>query len=328
MSVKILDVKLKELVASDMYRHDWEEIYTNIDPETGREKFGKLLNECSGIITNTRAVYGNFVDTGYRLKVIRDEELYLYCAEKSAKGYSDFYRFIRDKLGISRTETIGLIKVCEMFCGGRNQLPPEFCIYTYSQLLEMTTFEQGTWKKLNAGISVRKMRLLRKYYKRGRWRVSTDTSIEEDLQAALDYALRERREQAEKASKIQFIAPTTDRESKCPTSDSGDRDEELERLRPKYEAAEAERLSRKPRRNEQMEIKENKCPTSDSSEPVKNYDDIPFRVKQLRGEVIQLCTTHPEFFPECNEIMRLARQINARAKEIRLGLIPVDFNVK
>lgn len=106
MSVKILDVKLKELVASDMYRHDWEEIYTNIDPETGREKFGKLLNECSGIITNTRAVYGNFVDTGYRLKVIRDEELYLYCAEKSAKGYSDFYRFVRDKLGISRTETI------------------------------------------------------------------------------------------------------------------------------------------------------------------------------------------------------------------------------
>ena len=101
MSVKILDVKLKELVASDMYRHDWEEIYTNIDPETGREKFGKLLNECSGIITNTRAVYGNFVDTGYRLKVIRDEELYLYCAEKSAKGYSDFYRFVRDKFNMT-----------------------------------------------------------------------------------------------------------------------------------------------------------------------------------------------------------------------------------
>ena len=193
-------------------------------------------------------------------------------------------RFVRDKLGISRTETIGLIKVCEMFCSGTNQLPSDFCIYTYSQLLEMTTFEQGTWKKLNAGISVRKMRLLRKYYKRGRWRVSTDTSIEEDLKAALDYALRERQAQAEKASKIQFIAPTTERESKCPTSDS--------------------------------------------SEPIKNYDDIPFRVKQLRGEVIQLCTTHPEFFPECNEIMRLARQINARAKEIRLGLIPVDFNVK
>ena len=207
MSVQILDIKLKEMIASDMYRRDWEETYTNIEPETGREKFGRLLSECSEIVTNTRSTYGRFIDSGYRLKTIRDEELYLYCAQKTAKGYSDFYCFVRDKLGISRTETIGLIKVCEMFCHGTNELPAEFSGYTYSQLLEMTTFEQGTWKKLNAGISVRKMRLLRKYYKRGHWRVSADTSLAEDLQAALDDALHERQAKAEQASRIQFVAP-------------------------------------------------------------------------------------------------------------------------
>lgn len=323
MSVQILDIKLKEMVASDMYRRDWEEVYTNIDPEQGREKFGRLLETCSEIITNTRSTYGAFMDTGARLKTIRDEELYLYCAEKTAKGYSDFYRFVRDKLGISRTETIGLIKVCEMFCHGSNELPAEFSGYTYSQLLEMTTFEQGTWKKLNAGLSVRKMRMLRKYYKRGHWRVSADTSLEEDLQSALDSALRDRQQKAEQASRIQFVAPGTDN---CPTSDSGETDAELEVLRPKYEASEAARRAQKSRHKEQMSVKDMKCPTSDTSE--KSYDDVPFRIKQLRGEVLQLCRTHPEFFPECNEILKVARQINVRAKEIRLGVMPVDFGVK
>ena len=325
MSVKILDIKLKELVASDMYRRDWEEVYTNVDPETGWEKFGRLLSECSEIVTNTRGTYGRFIDTGYRLKTIRDEELYLYCAQKTAKGYSDFYCFVRDKLGISRTETIGLIKVCEMFCRGTNELPAEFGGYTYSQLLEMTTFEQGTWKKLNAGVSVRKMRLLRTYYKRGKWRVSADTSLEEDLQSALDSALHERRAKAEQASRIQFVAPGVEN---CPTSDSAEADAELEALRPKYEASEAARREQKSRHLEQMTVEDMKCPTSDSTENVKNYDDIPFRLSQLRGEVLQICKTHPEFFPECNEILRYARQINARAKEIRLGAMPVDFDVK
>lgn len=325
MSVQILDIKLKEMIASDMYRRDWEETYTNIEPETGREKFGRLLSECSEIVTNTRSTYGRFIDTGYRLKTIRDEELYLYCAQKTAKGYSDFYCFVRDKLGISRTETIGLIKVCEMFCHGTNELPAEFSGYTYSQLLEMTTFEQGTWKKLNAGISVRKMRLLRKYYKRGHWRVSADTSLAEDLQAALDDALHERQAKAEQASRIQFVAPGVEN---CPTSDSSESDAEMEALRPKYEASEAARREQKSRHLDQMTVEDVKCPMSDSTENVKNYDDIPFRLSQLRGEVLQICKTHPEFFPECNEILRYARQINARAKEIRLGAMPVDFDVK
>ena len=325
MSVQILDIKLKEMIASDMYRRDWEETYTNIEPETGREKFGRLLSECSEIVTNTRSTYGRFIDTGYRLKTIRDEELYLYCAQKTAKGYSDFYCFVRDKLGISRTETIGLIKVCEMFCHGTNELPAEFSGYTYSQLLEMTTFEQGTWKKLNAGISVRKMRLLRKYYKRGHWRVSADTSLAEDLQAALDDALHERQAKAEQASRIQFVAPGVEN---CPTSDSAEADAELEALRPKYEASEAARREQKSRHLEQMTVEDVKCPTSDSTSAAKNYDDIPFRISQLRGEVLQICKTHPEFFPECNEILRYARQINVRAKEIRLGVVPVDFDVK
>ena len=86
MSVQILDIKLKEMVASDMYRRDWEEVYTNIDPEQGREKFGRLLELSSKVITNTRSTYGAFMDTGYRLKTIRDEELYLYCAAPRARG--------------------------------------------------------------------------------------------------------------------------------------------------------------------------------------------------------------------------------------------------
>ena len=128
---------------------------------------------------------------GYYLNQIKKRGLYLYCVETGLQGYTNFFKFCEDKLGVPTTTAQRLILINDRFCGGTHTLPDKFYKYGSSKLALMATFQNGLEGKIAPVTSVKDIEKLHKFYASHGWNVDLETTWKDDLETY-------RREEVEK----------------------------------------------------------------------------------------------------------------------------------
>lgn len=129
-----------------------------------------------------RRIQVNFILCGYFLNCIKRGGLFRYCIQEGLQGYTNFYTFCEEVLGVATTTAKRLIAINERFCKNGPQLPDAYQKYGASKLAIMATFENGLEGKLQPSVTTRQLEKLRKYYASHDWCVNIDTSWRTDLQ--------------------------------------------------------------------------------------------------------------------------------------------------
>ena len=97
------------------------------------------------------------------------------------QGYTNFYKFCEEKLGVATTTVKRLIAINGHFCKNGSKLPPKYQQYGASKLAIMATFENGLEGKLQPAVTIKQLDKLKKYYSSHEWHVDMQTSWRDDL---------------------------------------------------------------------------------------------------------------------------------------------------
>ena len=152
------------------------EMHTKVDP-----KFADLQRYVNNFVRCVKRIQDQFILCGYFLNLIKREGLYRYCIEQGVQGYTNFYKFCEEKLGVATSTAKRLIAINAHFCKNGTELPERYYNYGASKLAIMATFENGLEGKLQATVTVKQLDKLRKYYSSRDWRVDMKTTWREDL---------------------------------------------------------------------------------------------------------------------------------------------------
>ena len=128
-----------------------------------------------------KRVQDDFILCGYFLNLIKRNGLFRYCIQEGLQGYTNFYTFCEEVLGVATTTGKRLIAINEHFCANGHKLPEVYQKYGASKLAIMATFENGLEGKMQPNVTVRQLDKLRKYYSSHEWNVSLDTTWRDDL---------------------------------------------------------------------------------------------------------------------------------------------------
>ncbi len=129
-----------------------------------------------------RRIQVNFILCGYFLNCIKRDGLFRYCVQEGLQGYTNFYTFCEEVLGVSTTSAKRLIAINERFCKNGPELPAAYQKYGASKLAIMATFKNDLESKLQPAVTVKQLEKLRKYYSSHDWKVATYTTWSVDLQ--------------------------------------------------------------------------------------------------------------------------------------------------
>lgn len=140
------------------------------------------LKRCIGDFNQyTERIQDDFIMCGYFLNHIRLNGLYRYCIQEGLQGYTNFYKFCEEVLGISTTTAKRLISINSHFCKNTARLPEGYKRFGASKLAIMATFENGLEGKLQPSVTTQQLEKLRKYYSSHDWNVSINTTWRDDL---------------------------------------------------------------------------------------------------------------------------------------------------
>lgn len=152
------------------------EIHKSVSPKfEALKRYIKDFDRCA------KRIQDDFILCGYFLNLIKREGLYRYCIEEGLQGYTNFYTFCEDVLGVATTTAKRLIAINEHFCKNEATLPEAYQKYGASKLAVMATFKNGLEGKLQPSVTARQLDKLRKYYTLHEWNVKLDTTWREDL---------------------------------------------------------------------------------------------------------------------------------------------------
>ncbi|MBQ3506866.1 MAG: hypothetical protein IJA89_08875 [Clostridia bacterium] len=171
-------------------------------PKYVSPKFDSLVINVKGVERCAKRLQDDFILCGYFLGVIKRKGLYRYCVQEGLQGYTNFYTFSAEVLGISETTAKRMIGINERFCKCGRELPEAYKLYGSSKLAIMSTFENALEEKLTPQATVRDIEKLRKYYVSHEWRVDLDTTWQEDL------ATYKREEEARRLAKSTYLKKT------------------------------------------------------------------------------------------------------------------------
>ena len=190
------------LEASGWYYDEDRECYCAVSNEKKEGKtFTRAQECCSRFLKASESVRSSFLTLGKELWTIRIDKLYRYVAVPgSVYGYRSFYKFVADVFGMGKTTAANLMAVWERFGSGNDSSLYE--AYSYSQLLEMKDMKDEV-KKLNSGVSVRNIRLLKDFYKTHG--VDSSTTLEADLLEARQAKKKENALDAVRRANMEFI---------------------------------------------------------------------------------------------------------------------------
>ena len=152
------------------------EIASQVEP-----KFADLQRYVNDFGRCVKRIQEDFILCGYFLNLIKREGLYRYCIEQGLQGYTNFYKFCEEKLGVAETTAKRLIAINGHFCKNGTELPSKYQQYGASKLAIMATFENGLEGKLQSTVTVKQLDKLRKYYSSHDWQVDMQTSWRDDL---------------------------------------------------------------------------------------------------------------------------------------------------
>lgn len=171
-------------------------------PKQVAPKFDSLVLNVKGVERCIKRIQDDFILCGYYLGVIKRKGLYRYCIQEGLQGYTNFYTFSSEVLGISETTAKRMIGINERFCKCGRELPEAYKAYGSSKLAIMCTFENALEGKLTPQVSVRDLEKLRKYYVSHEWHVNLDTTWQQDL------ATYKMEEEARKLAKSTYLTKT------------------------------------------------------------------------------------------------------------------------
>ena len=152
------------------------EIPTKVEP-----KFVNLQRYVNDFGRCVKRIQDDFILCGYFLNIIKREGLYRYCIEQGLQGYTNFYKFCEEKLGVATTTAKRLIAINGHFCKNGSELPERYQGYGASKLAIMATFENGLEGKLQPSVTTRQLEKLKKYYSSHEWQVDIQTTWRDDL---------------------------------------------------------------------------------------------------------------------------------------------------
>ena len=144
-------------------------------------KFANLQRYVNDFGRCVKRIQDDFILCGYFLNLIKREGLYRYCVEEGLQGYTNFYKFCEEKLGVAQTTAKRLIAINEHFCKNDSKLPEQYKSYGASKLAIMATFENGLEGKLQPSVTVKQLDKLKKYYSSHEWHVDIQTTWRDDL---------------------------------------------------------------------------------------------------------------------------------------------------
>ena len=78
-------------------------------------KFADLQRYVKDFGRCVKRIQDDFILCGYFLNLIKREGLYRYCIEEGLQGYTNFYKFCEEKLGVAQTTAKRLIAINEHF---------------------------------------------------------------------------------------------------------------------------------------------------------------------------------------------------------------------
>lgn len=152
------------------------EMATKVEP-----KFEDLQRYVNDFGRCVKRIQDDFILCGYFLNLIKREGLYRYCIEQGLQGYTNFYKFCENVLGVSTTTAKRLISINGRFCENGTSLPPAYEKYGASKLAIMATFENGLEGKLQPHVTTRELEKLKQYYSSHEWQVDRNTTWRDDL---------------------------------------------------------------------------------------------------------------------------------------------------
>lgn len=100
----------------------------------------------------------SFVKIGWYLKHIYEEKMY------AEDGYADIYELAKDKFDISQSTTTRFMNLCSEFSVDHDspELDRKYIDFSISQLFEMLPMEQEEKAKIDAGMTIREIREIKR----------------------------------------------------------------------------------------------------------------------------------------------------------------------
>ena len=181
----LVATKKKEMLPASIVQLEGEIQFTRYMPlEMSMKvepKFADLQRYVNDFGRCVKRIQDDFILCGYFLNLIKREGLYRYCIEEGLQGYTNFYKFCEEKLGVAQTTAKRLIAINEHFCKNDSKLPERYKSYGASKLAIMATFENGLEGKLQPHVTTRELEKLKQYYSSHEWQVDRNTSWRDDL---------------------------------------------------------------------------------------------------------------------------------------------------
>ena len=117
-----------------------------------------LQNISEAIKNNINDAAHSFVSTGYYLKQVRNENLFLEL------GYKDVWEYASDEFGISKSNASRFMKINDKFSIGGNSttLLEQYNNFSYSKLQEMLTLDEEQLNNITDDMTVKQIREIKK----------------------------------------------------------------------------------------------------------------------------------------------------------------------
>lgn len=175
----------KNIVAASVIQLEGDTQFIKYLPLEMSSKVYPYFEELKCYIGNfdrcAKRIQDDFILCGYFLNCIRLNGLYRYCIQEGLQGYTNFYTFCDEIMGISTTTVKRLILINSHFCKNTDKLPEAYKRFGASKLAIMATFENGLEGKMQSSITTRQLEKLRKYYSSHEWKVDINTTWQDDL---------------------------------------------------------------------------------------------------------------------------------------------------
>ena len=168
--------------------------------------FSDLLRYVEDFEHFAKRIQEDFIRCGYFLNLIKRQGLYRYCIQEGQQGYTDFYCFCSERLGVSRSTAQRLIDINAYFCKNGPEIPVRYENYGASKLAIMSTFKNGLEKKLNPSVTVRQLEKLKKYYSKHGWNVNLNTKWTDDLLQFDEEVRQERLLKSKRLKEVKFVS--------------------------------------------------------------------------------------------------------------------------
>lgn len=195
---------LNKLAPAELVSKD-DRVFDRVLPLESVPALGQLRELNEDFISCVQVSVQAFVRIGYILNQIRLNNLYRYVKDVGLKGYTSFFKYCEDWYGLSKKTVQRYIDVNVRYCGNG----PEFIVkgaerYSFRQLAELSSFQNGLDGKIPPKASVRDIEKLRKYYSSRGWEVSFDTTWEKDLESYVAEQAEEAKYSRERIKKFSF----------------------------------------------------------------------------------------------------------------------------